>query len=201
MRSVKPASSDWIFRLVREALENGSRVDIDGLGSFVPNAKGGFEFVGRKLPKIFIAYVTEDASAAEHLYDDLIAAGLDPWMDRRKLLPGQNWPRAIEDAISVSDFFVACFSRRSVRKKGGFQAEIRYALDCAQHTPLDQVFLIPVRLDDCRVPSRIQREVQYVDLFPSWEGGLKRILRMLRIRAAATPSVPACTRETPLLFR
>ena len=41
--------------------------------------------------------------------------------------------------------------------------------------PLDAVFLIPVRFDECRVPVRIQKEVQYVDLFPEWDSGIRRI--------------------------
>ena len=68
-------------------------------------------------------------------------------MDERKLLPGQNWPRAIESAIETSDFFLACYSANSVNKKGGFQAEIRYALDCARQIPLEEIFIVPVRLN------------------------------------------------------
>lgn len=95
------------------------------------------------------------------------------------MLPGQNWPRRIEDAIASSDFFIACFSKRSVRKRGAFQTEIRFALDCAGRVPLDDVFIIPVRLDDCRVPARIQKETQYVDLFPDWRSGLQRVFRII----------------------
>src|SRR6185312_7470561 len=101
------------------------------------------------------AYAHEDAAAAERLYREFVKRGFSAWLDRKKLLPGQNWPRRIEDAIISADFFVACFSTRSVDKRGGFQAEIRYALDCAKRVPLDDVFLIPVRLDECRVPARI----------------------------------------------
>jgi hypothetical protein len=101
-------------------------------------------------------------------------------MDTRKLLPGQNWPRAIELAIESSDFFVACFSTQSVSKRGGFQAEIRYALDCARRIPLDEIFLVPVRLDVCRVPRSIQREWQYVDLFPDWLCGFQQLVSMIR---------------------
>ena len=180
MNSPSPAGADSILRLINEALGRGARVDIDGLGSFVPDQKGSFDFVGKTLPTVFITYVHEDSVCAEELYDALTIAGFDPWMDRRKLMPGQNWARAIEDSMSVSEFVIACFSTRSVTKKGGFQAEIRYALDCAQRIPLDQVFLIPVRLDDCRVPERITREVQYVDLFPNWDAGLVKVLKMLR---------------------
>ena len=85
----------------------------------------------------------------------------------------------MEDAIASSDFFIACFSGNSVKKRGGFQAEIRYALDCASRVPLDEVFLVPVRLNDCRVPARIQRETQYVDLFPDWDAGFARILEII----------------------
>ena len=80
----------------------------------------------------------------------------------------------------MADYVVLCFSTYSVRKKGGFQAEIRYALDCASRVPLDQIFLVPVRLDCCPVPPQISRIVQYVDLFPDFQGGFRRILRVLK---------------------
>jgi hypothetical protein len=32
-----------------------------------------------------------------------------------------------------------------------------------------------VLLDECRVPARIQRETQYVDLFPDWDEGFDHI--------------------------
>jgi hypothetical protein len=101
-------------------------------------------------------------------------------MDVRKLLPGQNWPRAIENAIETSDFFVACFSRNSVDKKGCFQAEVRYGLDCARRMPLDEIYMAPVRFDECRIPRSIQRELQYIDLFPDWHRGIRRLTHMMR---------------------
>ena len=64
-------------------------------------------------------------------------------------------------------------------KKGGFQAEIRYALECARRVPLDEIFIVPVRLDDCRVPARIQKELQYIDLFPDWTNGLRRLFSVM----------------------
>ncbi len=166
---------DAIAQVLLDALQSGAKVDIDGLGSFIPDEKGAIRFVDRSLPKVFIAYVHEDGEAAERVFGELAAAGFDPWLDRRKLMPGQNWPRSVEDAINFSDFVIACFSNHSVSKKGGFQSEIRYALDCATRMPLDEIFLIPVRFDECRVPVRIQREVQYVDLFPEWDVGIRRI--------------------------
>jgi TIR domain len=172
---------DELFaHLVLEALKHGARVELDGLGVFQRDGENNYSFERKSTPKVFIAYAHEDAVAAERLFDGFTASGFDPWMDRRKLLPGQNWPRAIQYALETSDFVVTCFSSNSVAKKGGFQAEIRYALDCGSRLPLDDVYLIPVRLDECRVPARIQREVQWVDLFPTWKRGFQRMLKIMR---------------------
>ncbi len=121
----------------------------------------------------------EDLAEAIKLYDRLAEAGLDPWIDKRKLLPGQNWPRAIETAIHSAHFVVACFSRRSVSKRGSFQCELRYAMQCALRVPLDEIFLIPVRLEPCVVPPRITRRIHYVNLFPCWETGFAKILKTM----------------------
>ncbi len=180
MTVAERTSSDEIARIVLKCLEKGGEVEIDGLGLFRPDEHGGVVFVPQIQPKVFLAYAVEDRSAAERLFEGLLANGYDPWMDSRKLLPGQNWPRAIEQAISVSDFFVACFSSRSIPKRGHFQSELRYALDCASRLPLDEVYLIPVRTEECSVPARVQREFQYVDLFPAWEKGFQSILTVIR---------------------
>lgn len=169
-----------LSRIVIRGLAAGQPVEIDGLGIFYPDPELGCRFEARVRPRVFIAYAKEDLEAAERLYRELSETGFDPWMDTVRLLPGQNWPRALESAIESSDFFIACFSENSVRKRGGFQAEIRYALDCARRMPLDDVFLIPVRLDSCRVPAAIQREIQYIDFFPIWRNGLRRLMELLK---------------------
>jgi hypothetical protein len=172
-----------LAQVVIRGLAAGKTVEIDELGVFYPDPDRGLRFEPRQLPQVFVAYVKEDRAMAEQLYDALEAAGFGSWMDVRKLLPGQNWRCAIENAIEDADFFVACFSSTSARKKGGFQAEIRHALDCARDVPLDEIFVVPVRLDECRVPRSIQRELQYIDLFPNWPQGIRRLIAMMRREA------------------
>jgi hypothetical protein len=167
-------------RLIRRGLATGRRVEIERLGVFRPAASGGVEFRASSKPKVFLAYATEDGARVDALYLELKRAGCAPWMDRRKLLAGQNWPRAIEGAIETADFFVACLSKRALRKRGIFQSEMRYALDCARATPFDDIFFIPVRLEECRVPRQIRRETHYIDLFPDFEAGAKRLARLIR---------------------
>jgi hypothetical protein len=166
-------------------LAQGKSVEIDGLGVFSPDrSPRGFRFEPCARPQVFLAYVEEDAPLADRLFDALVEEGFNPWMDRRKLLPGQNWRSAIENAIASCDFFLACFSRYSVRKKGGFQAEVRYALECARQVPLEDIFIVPVRFDACTIPVAIRRELQYIDLFPDWGKGLRRIAGIMRRQTA-----------------
>ena len=174
--------NEQLAHLIRRSLKRSRRVEIDGLGVFERGNAGRVSLREANRVRIFIAYATEDFSAAEKLYKALHARGYAPWLDRRKLLPGQNWPRRIEDAITNADYFVAFFSSSSVKKRGGFQSEVRFALSCANSLPIDDVFLIPVRLDECRVPARIQRETQYVDLFPSFGDGVERVVAAIEAR-------------------
>lgn len=167
-----PAS--LVADVVKQALIQGGPVELDGLGAFVLQG-GAVRFIPETAPRVFIAYVHEDRSSAHRLADDLGAAGMKPWLDRRKLLPGQDWRRAIERAIENADFFVPCLSNRSLSKRGQFPYEMRYALRCADRMPLDQNLIAPVRLNECIVPSAIQSCVQFVDLFPDWRAGVQRL--------------------------
>src|SRR5690349_121887 len=94
-----------VAQTVLRGLLAGETVEIDGLGVFYPDSMQYFRLQERRLPLAFVAYVDEDRATAERLYETLNASAFAPWMDKRKLLPGQNWPRAIENAIEGSDFF------------------------------------------------------------------------------------------------
>jgi hypothetical protein len=177
---------DCIAEIVRESLAAGCAIEIEGLGTFRAGRRG-HEFTPQTGGQVFIAYAAEDFPAARRLCEALRLAGCSPWLDKEKLLAGQNWPRAIERAIEVSDVFVACFSRRSVVKRGMFQQELRHALECARRRPLDDSFVLPVRLEACSVPGSIAGHLQYVDLFADWGKGVRRLARGIRKAARRRP--------------
>ena len=182
-RECKP-SKECFALLLNECLASGEPVHIDELGIFMPCPNNGFRFIPNQLQRVFIAYVQEDVVFARKLYRDLTNRGFSPWMDKKKLLPGQNWPRAIESAIETSDFFIPCFSRNSVSKRGVFHSELRYALDCAARLPLDEIFIIPVRLDSCIIPHTVEAHIQHVDLFPDWGAGVDTIAAAMQRQMA-----------------
>lgn len=175
MRLVRPKLGQLLAVVIREAIREGEAVELDGLGTFEPDDRLGMHFVAESAPRVFIAYVEEESELALRLANDLAGAGFKPWIDKRRLLPGQNWRAAIDRAIDRSDFFVPCFSSRSVNKRGHFPHELRHALRCAETMPLDDTFITPVRLNACRIPAQIQHSIHHVDLFPDWEAGVREL--------------------------
>jgi hypothetical protein len=168
-----------ILEIVRRSLEAGQTVEIEGIGRFRASAQG-FRFEAERQPMVFVAYAVEDLAVVRRLCESLRAAGCSPWLDKDWLIPGQNWMGSIKRAISDCDAFVACFSPRSVSKAGPFQSELRHALECAEKRPLGEVFFLPARLERCTIPREIAEQVHYVDLFPDWERGIKRLVRSIR---------------------
>jgi hypothetical protein len=129
--------------------------------------------------RVFISYAREDIDYARKMFHELTKASYDPWLDHECLLPGQRWEPTIEQAIRESRYFLALISSRSSAKRGYVQKEISKALDLLGEIPENEIFLIPARLDECEPSHSALRGVQWVDLFPSWEVGVERIVRAL----------------------
>lgn len=129
--------------------------------------------------KIFLSYAREDLKIAQRLYNDLKRKGLELWFDREDLLPGQNWEEAINQAISNCSYFLALLSSNSLSKRGYIQKELKMALDILDEYPPSKVYIIPVRLDECMPSDRRLQSIHWADLFPSYEEGLKKTLRVL----------------------
>jgi hypothetical protein len=126
--------------------------------------------------KVFISYAREDYEYAKRLYNDLRKAGLDPWLDKTSIPPGKDWEIAIRQAIRESHFFLPLLSSRSVRKHGTVQREIKWALDECEKCPEGEISIIPMRLEECEPVYERLRALHWVDMFPSWDGGLDKIL-------------------------
>ncbi len=133
----------------------------------------------RKL-SVFLCHSKEDKQKVRELYSRLIADGFDIWFDEEKLVPGQDWDLEIRKAIRETDVVIACLSNESVTKTGYVQKEVRIALDVADEQPEGAIFIIPTRLENCQVPTRLNKW-QWVDLFE--KGGYENLQNALLTRA------------------
>jgi hypothetical protein len=119
----------------------------------------------KRLLKVFISYASQDKPVVQELSRNLASEGwIDPWVDEKKLLPGQDWRAKIEEAVETSDIVIICLSSNSVSKEGFVQKELRYAREIALEKPEETIFIIPFRLDACDVPRGL-RFYQWADYF------------------------------------
>jgi len=128
--------------------------------------------------QIFICYAREDFDYAMRLFDDLERSGVSPWLDKENLLGGEKWELIIKHAITSSSYVLILLSERAITKRGFIHKEIKHALEVSEEFPESAIFIIPIRLEKCEPPSRLN-VLQWVDLFPDYEAGFKRLLKVL----------------------
>jgi TIR domain len=126
--------------------------------------------------KVFLCHSHHDRTAARALWSRLQRDGVNVWLDRENLKPGENWEHEIGKAILKSDAVIACLSKEFNKQEGFRHVELKIALKKAELIPEDGVFIIPVRLEKCAMPESL-RHLQRVDLFE--RGGYKKLIHAL----------------------
>jgi hypothetical protein len=51
--------------------------------------------------KVFLCHAHHNADVVKGLYDELSKAGVDAWLDKEKLVPGQDWEQEIRKAVAM----------------------------------------------------------------------------------------------------
>ena len=144
--------------------------------------KDGSSFSIKNETIVFVSYIREDREAASRICSDLKDADLNlkPWIDTG-ILAGQNWENEIKKAIKACRYFIPLISSKAVEKKGYTKKEFEYALKIIKETQeIQKIIVIPVRLDECKVPYSELEKIQRVDLFPDWKEGFEKILRAIK---------------------
>lgn len=129
--------------------------------------------------KVFLCHASADKPAVRALYTRLTKDGVDAWLDKEKLLPGQDWELEIRKAVRESDVVVVCLSKQ-FNQAGFRQKEVRLALDTAMEQPEGEIFIIPARLEECDTLESLRRW-HWVDLFE--DGGYNKLKQTLGLRA------------------
>lgn len=139
--------------------------------------------------QIYIIAAKGDKPDAKRLYDDLKNAGLTSWMESEDLDAGENVDLIVRKNIRQSACIIALLSSNAVSERGFVHKELKLALDVFDECPPDSIFLIPVRTDDCDVCEPRLENLRAVDLFASYQDGLKQILRSIEKQGILTPKI------------
>jgi hypothetical protein len=88
--------------------------------------------------------------------------------------------REIKKAVKKCRFFLPMFSSQSLAKRGDIQREFRLGIETLEEIPEDQIFIIPIRIDDCQIPFDKLSKIHYQDMFPDWDKGLQKIIQVIK---------------------
>jgi hypothetical protein len=133
---------------------------------------------------VYFCYSPDDTLIARELCRQLSTAGwMNIWVDELELLGGQNKDFEIENAVRNANVVIMCVSKSWTTKQANIHRQLRLALDAALNIPEDEIFIIPLRLENCQLPFRL-RNLYPVDYFQSnHTEAYKQLLASLKARA------------------
>jgi len=138
----------------------------------------------------FLSYARADETIALRLADDLIAAGVQVWVDQYDIRPSQHWDRAVEAAVRGCEGMIVVLSPRSAASPT-VADEVSVAIDMRKD-------LIPILIEPCVLPLRMTR-MQFIDAGRDYDAALRRCLAVIlgRTHAATSPPSPAARDALP----
>ncbi len=127
--------------------------------------------------QVFLSYASADKKIAHKIVNELRKRGIRVWFDAYELQHGDSIVKAIENAISASDYLVVLLSPNSVNSVW-VQKELGATLS-TELTSRD-ITLLPVLIADCDIPP-ILASYQYFDLRTDFEQGVARLVEQISI--------------------
>jgi hypothetical protein len=135
--------------------------------------------VNKQKLRVFLCHSSDDIIPVQELFDSLQVSNVDLWLDKVKLLPGQDWEFEIAQAIKSAHVVIVCLSGSSVNRRGYIHKEIKMALDIAEEQPEGSIYIIPVKFEECEIPGQVKKW-QWVNLYEP--GGLVKLKLALSAR-------------------
>lgn len=153
IRWYKASSTTELIQEAERLLAAGENVKEVKSGRMpTPDVGNRGETLPESEPKVFICYAKEDAKVAEDIYKRLNRSGFDAWVDKHRLVLGDNWEVELKKAVTEADAFVVCL-RPGFDALGFRQKEVRWALEALRSRPPDRAFIVPMVIQPCELPE------------------------------------------------
>lgn len=125
---------------------------------------------------VFISHSSKDKGFVRKLAADLLANGIEVWLDELRIHVGDSIPTKIAQGLAESDFFLLVVSHNSV-KSPWIQKELDNAL--VKEIESRRVRVFPVKIDDAEVPGII-RDKKHSDFSTSYDRGLRELIAAIK---------------------
>jgi len=125
--------------------------------------------------RVFISHSSKDKRAVREIAADLEHCGIDVWFDEWELAVGDSLIEAISRGIDRSSWLAVVLTPHSV-SSAWVQKELSAAL--ARELAKKKVYVLPILLSDCRVPTFLRDKV-YADFRTDYRKGFESLLRRI----------------------
>jgi hypothetical protein len=151
---------------------------------------------------VFLSYAREDVEHIRKVATAFEDAGIDAWLEERRLEGGDTWDAVIQENIRRCSLFVPFISRNTeAASEGYFRFEWQLALRRALRMAPTRPFIVPVSLDETtsaapNVPPELG-QWQWVRLAES--GGIEALTNLVRrtVRLLRAPQYVAPASSEP----
>ncbi|MCF6147597.1 MAG: toll/interleukin-1 receptor domain-containing protein [Candidatus Kuenenia sp.] len=128
-----------------------------------------------KDPKVFLSYSHSDKEFAVKLAEDLRKQGIDIWIDKWEIQPGDSIIQKIFlQGLADTDFFLILLSSESIRSKW-----VAEELNAAIVKKMEGITrIIPVIKERCDVPLPL-RTLLWVDLSSDYDEGIRTLVKTM----------------------
>ncbi|KAA5538853.1 toll/interleukin-1 receptor domain-containing protein [Adhaeribacter rhizoryzae] len=135
---------------------------------------------------VFISYKHEDQPVINRLVNDLQKNGVQVWLDRNDIEPGNHWESAIVNAMNTGHFFLACFSKaRTGYEESYANEELELALELLRKGSKKHEWFYPITLDGTPIPNlsisaaETLNSYQHLNLSVEWDSNIQKLLRKI----------------------
>lgn len=137
-----------------------------------------------RMLKVFLSYSRKNSRKVNYFYKKLNEERwIKPWIDDKNLSTGEDWKNKIPDMIENDTHVVLVFlSNAALDKIGYFQSEMRIAVEKAKQMPEGEIFILPIRLEDCKIPY-ILNKYHCEDYYKNTKRSYSKILKSLEEKA------------------
>lgn len=120
---------------------------------------------------VFLSYTVADRDRVSEYYSQL-RSDFNVWMDAFSIKVGQNWEFEIQKAQTNASIVVLFISKKSIDKRGYVQKEMNFALEKKKEKLIDDIYIIPVLLEEMEPPPQIE-DIHI--LYDYKEGGVEKL--------------------------
>ncbi len=142
------ADEDNLMHFLRRMdnfIQNDAIEVIDKLCNHIGEGSTASEAPAPLNTDVFISYSRRDSDVAERLYTELSALGLNVWLDRRALKPGDDFMREIRRSIASTKLFIPILSHHIIDERNeSHPYRIEWEVAIAHANSMGRKFIIPL---------------------------------------------------------